>query len=481
MLLEGEAVGTYGRLVSWDDDEEAMMKAFNGLGFLPGQGLMILENQQKLLSFLLACCYSILRGMEPSSMVNEAPTKPEPPPLSDSGEYPTLAPIAAEAPYRLPARLDFNRLKALVNAKRSSVEDHIRGLREDPGYFADVLGDWSEHRQEKLPDTNRRRHPVLDEPLFWERVIGNVVKDAYGGLVVWDIISEQLTELAALQAKYSNAITPEKTLPPEYLKALLKFRYTLDQSKKGPIVQLKTGLPASPYYRSSFVREPHVPGSSMIQLQSKTKPDQLMWLFNNLWTDSKLDLLSLPGLMDEIEHHIQSDPKEKAKISLWVARIFGELGLITRIRHELDIYQPWASGFDSGYAEYRDEVEKDFPRRFASLAEIKTSFQGLSVAKFGSPADGRFYYPSDKRPTKVTTQSMRKAEADLDLFWEKIDTHYRRKIGKSLDQVVQHIFTEERGPLERTAECRCRERTPFHIPYGHMIISPRRLSQLTPE
>jgi hypothetical protein len=481
MFLEGEAVGTYGRLVSWDDDEEAMTKACNGVGFPPGEGLMILEIQQKLLSFLLACCYSILHEMEPSSMVNEAPTKPEPSPLSDSGEYPTLATIAAEAPYRLPARLDFNRLKALVNAKRSSVEDHIRGLREDPGYFADVLGDWSEHRQENLPDTNRRRHPVLDEPLFWERVIGNVVTDAYGGLVVWDIIGEQLTELAALQAKYSNAITPEKTLPPEYLKALLKFRYTLDQLKTGPIAQLKTGLPASPYYRSTFVREPHVPGSNMIRLQSKTKPDQLMWLFDNLWTDRKLDLLSLPGLVDEIEHHIQSDPKEKAKISLWVARIFGELGLIARIRHELDIYQPWASGFDSGYADYQDEVEKDFPRRFASLAEIQNNSQGLSVAKFGSPTDGRFYYPSDKRPTKVTTHSMRKAEADLDLFWEKVDTHYRRKIGKSLDQVVQHIFTEARGPLERTAECRCRERTPFPIPYCHMIISPRRLSQLTPE
>jgi hypothetical protein len=288
--------------------------------------------------------------------------------------------------------------------------------------------------------------------------------------------SEQLTELAALQAKYSNAITPEKTLPPEYLKALLKFRYTLDQSKTGPIAQLKTGLRASPYYRSTFDREPHVPGSNMIRLQSKTKPDQLMWLFNNLWTDSKLDLLSLPGLVDEIEHHVQSDPKEKAKISLWVARIFGELGLIARIRHELDIYQPWASGFDSGYAEYRDEVEKDFPRRFASLAKVQNNSQGLSVAKFGSPTDGRFYYPSDKRPTKVTTHSMRKAEADLDLFWEKVDTHYRRKIGKSLDQVVQHIFTEARGPLERTSECRCRERTPFPIPYGHIIMTPEQSS-----
>jgi len=467
MLLEGEAVETYGRLVSWNDDEDAMMKTFNGLGFLPGMGLMILEIQQRLLSFLVTCCYSILHEMDPDAMINEGVIKPEPSPLSDGAEYPTLANIAAEAPYRVPALLDFNRLKALVDAKRASVEDHIRGLREDPGYFADVLGDWSEHRQEKLLDTNRRRHPVLDEPLFWERVIGNVVTDAYGGLVVWDIISEQLTQLAALQTKYSEVITPDKTLPQEYLKALLKFRYTLEQSKKSPILQLKTGLPASPYYRSTFVREPHVPGSNMIRLQSKTKPDQLMWLFSNLWTETQLNLLGLPGLMDEIEHHIQSDPKEKAKISSWVARVFSELGLIARIRHELEIYQPWASGFDNGYAEFRDEIEKDFPRRFSVLADIHNTFQSLSVAKFGSPTDGRFYYPSDKRRTKATTQSLRKAEADLDLFWDKIDSHYKRKLGKSLDQVVHHIFKETRRPLERTPECKCHYRILFSVCMPH--------------
>ncbi|KAH9208172.1 hypothetical protein DL95DRAFT_415000 [Leptodontidium sp. 2 PMI_412] len=199
----------------------------------------------------------------------------------------------AEAPYCLPARLDFNRLKFLVNAKLLSVGDHIRCLREDPGHFADVLGDWSEHRQEKLLDMNGKRHPVLGEPLFWERVrvIDNVVTDAYGGLVVWNIISEQLSHLATLQAKYSDSISPTKTLPPVYLKALLKFRYTLEQLKKGPILQLKTGVPASPYYRSTFVREPHVLGSNMIKLQSKTKTDQLMWLFSNLWTDEQLTLL----------------------------------------------------------------------------------------------------------------------------------------------------------------------------------------------
>ena len=451
ILLEGDTVETYGRLVSWDDEEDAMEKMFNGLGFGPGEGLMILEIQQKLLGFLLGCCYSILHEMDPGTMISETAVKPEPAPLSDGGDWPNLATIVAEAPYRLPAQLDFMRLKALVNAKRSSVEDHIRAMREDPGYLADVLGDWSEHRQEKLLDTRNKRHPVLDEPLFWERVIGDVVTSAYSGLVIWDILSEQLAELATLQAEYSEDITPDATLPPEYLKALLTFRYILDQASKGPISLLKLGLPASPNYRSIFVREPHVPGSTMIIVQSKTKMDELIWLFGNLWNDDQLHLLSLPGLMDEIEHLIETDPKEKAKISSWVAGNYSDLGLIARVKHELELYQPWAAGFDHAYVDFREEIEKDFPRRVAAIAEVQLNFKGPDVARFGNPSDGRFHYPSDKRRTKATTESLRKAEANLDLFWGAIDGHYRRKIGKSLQEIVQHIF-KDAHPLERTAE-----------------------------
>jgi hypothetical protein len=61
----------------------------------------------------------------------------------------------------------------------------------------------------------------------------------------------------------------QKKLPPEYMKALLSFRYMLDQASKGPILNLKNGVPVSPPFRSLFVREPQVPGSTMIRVQTK--------------------------------------------------------------------------------------------------------------------------------------------------------------------------------------------------------------------
>jgi len=82
---------------------------------------------------------------------------------------------------------------------------------------------------------------------------------------------------------------------------------------------------------------------------------------------------------------------------------------------------------------------------------LKDLFLARSLPALGSPENGRFFYPSDKRRNKQNTEAMRKAEGYLDAFWENVDNHYRRKAGTSLDEAVAHIFTE-RCQLERTPE-----------------------------
>jgi hypothetical protein len=457
MFLDGQTAATYGKLDAWADNDKAFDMMMSGYGVHPGQGLTILEIQQRILGFLVKCCQLILHDLSPDSLTDDqTPIRPEPPAIvGDPAEWPTLASIAAEAPYRVPANLDFGRLKAVIAAKRSAAEDHIWGLREDPGYFSDTVGNWSEHRQETLLDTNGKRHPALTDlkSLFWERVLGNVIVDAYGALIVWNLIYQELTELDALKMKYPKVISPQPKLPPEYMKALLSFRYMLDQASKGPILYLKNGVPASPPLRSLFVREPQVPGSTMIRVQTKrgVQIDPMLWIFQTLWDDHKLFLCSLPSLMDELERLIQSDPKQKERISAWVARILSDLGVIARARHELDIYQPWAAGMDYASADHDKDIKAEFARKFVALTELESNFKNLSLAKVGMPSDGKFQYPSDRRRTEQATETMRKAEQNLDLFWKAADEQYKNKTGRSLHQAVKHLFTEERE-LERTPE-----------------------------
>lgn len=275
---------------------------------------MILEIQQRILHFLVDCSQTLLHELTPV-MLLETPIKPEPPSLADTSEYLLLSSVAAEAPYRLPAQVDFLRLRAIVDAQYSSAEDHVHRLREDPGYYAEAVTDWSEHRQEALLDTNGMKHPILNKPLFWDRVIGELISHVYGSLVLWGHISRQLKIVSILQAKYSDEILPDKKLPEEYLKALLMLQHILEQTKNNSIANLKHGLCASPPLRANFVRQPQEAGTTIIKVQSKQGGvPYLMWLFFSLWEEHQLLLLGLPGVVDEIEKVTQT-PSEKSSLS----------------------------------------------------------------------------------------------------------------------------------------------------------------------
>ncbi len=92
-----------------------------------------------------------------------------------------------------------------------------------------TIMDWSEHRRERLLDTSGKVHPVSpDFPqnhvLFWERVIAHMIASSYSSLINWNVFQKQLILLEDLKNKYAGAISPEKRLPGEYLRALLLFR-----------------------------------------------------------------------------------------------------------------------------------------------------------------------------------------------------------------------------------------------------------------
>ena len=54
MLLTGEtSPATYGQLLSWDDDPDAWDLYMSQIGFQPGEGLLVMEMQERLLRFLL--------------------------------------------------------------------------------------------------------------------------------------------------------------------------------------------------------------------------------------------------------------------------------------------------------------------------------------------------------------------------------------------------------------------------------------------
>jgi hypothetical protein len=240
MILNGaHSPAEYGKLVSWDEDEDAFTWYVSGTQFMPGEGLLVLEAQNMVMDFLVAFCNKMLHDIPAESLLTDAyPVQPEPILKTDRelGGFGSMAVMALEAPYRVPARLDFARIEALLGAKVASADDHIWQLREDPGYFIEQLHEIMEHRQEMLHDTNGQAHPVRGsrfQNVFWTRVLSELVVNAYFELETSVELHKQAVQLLYLHSKHEHVISPKADLPKEFLTALLKFRHYLYQAAKG--------------------------------------------------------------------------------------------------------------------------------------------------------------------------------------------------------------------------------------------------------
>lgn len=457
LFLGKNTPSTYGQLIA-ESDFFSWLSARKGMS--PGDGLQLLEVQERLYHFLVDCCLSILHDMSRESLMQgDVPVQPEPPALSISETgLNSLATVAAEAPYRLPANLDLARIIEIVAAKRSAAEDHIWSLREDPSYFADYVLDTKEHQSEVLPDYLGNLHPDCKphaQGALWNRVLGNVVADAYFSLACWDRLHRQITNVHLLMLKYKDAISPEKELPEELLIAFLKLDYSLEQFIMGPIHKLKFGAPASPPLRSLFVRELLSVDSTMLPRRYKPPAnksiERMIWLFETMWDERKLHLAGLHIVMDELERLTQGDLKIKELISPRVAYIISDLSVMSECRHQISLYRPWAAGFGFALVERMDSIKANYDRAVKKWMQFDKSFEGTSLCKLGAPTEGRFFYPVGKRRTRETTEAMRRAEQNLDEFWASADKFLVNKAGMSQHHALRHLLSDNRI-LHRTPE-----------------------------
>ncbi|KAI4592397.1 hypothetical protein KJ359_011208 [Pestalotiopsis sp. 9143b] len=115
MLLNGmTTLEEYGKVFRWDEQKDALKWLAERRQFLPGEGLIILEIQQRLLTFLVDISQRILHDIPAEKLTSdEFSILPEP--LLRTSEDPTslsnLGDLAMQAPYRPPERLDLAKIE----------------------------------------------------------------------------------------------------------------------------------------------------------------------------------------------------------------------------------------------------------------------------------------------------------------------------------------------------------------------------------
>lgn len=72
-------------------------------------------------------------------------------------------------------------------------------------------------------------------------------------------------------------------------------------------------------------------------------------------------------------------------------------------------------------AENQDRIEKDLQRTQKTFEKYFTTELERSLISLGTPQNGRFRYPADKRRMRENIEAMQQAEKNLDEFWGKID------------------------------------------------------------
>ncbi|KAG0042239.1 hypothetical protein BGZ83_000738 [Gryganskiella cystojenkinii] len=463
MMFRGNTPETYGHLYSWDDHPDAYDWLISQRGDQPGKGIQVLEVQERIYAFLLECCLQILHDMPRESLASDvSPIEPEPPALSliEPGGVISLKEVIATGPYRLPASLDLRRLFDLVEAKKSASEDHFWSMREDPSYFAQVMMEGRDHRQEAMLDTLGQKHSLMrpeNSKELWERVFAVEIGGGYRNYMIWSNLSSLIHTAMTLQEKYKHKITPDSKLPQDLLEVLLELQYNLEVYIRAPVQILQTIAVASPPIIQSFARRPeyeegnnHVVSTIRKPASTKDKTlSSLLALFLLMWDDDQRELCGMSHLLDELDRLVENDPRAKGFLSPLVTSVIEDLSLMAECQRQIELFQPWASTFDTEMVKYKDGLRNKLIKQNLLLDALDLGADGRFPWPNVDPSSSQFAYPVEKRSTKETTAVIQQSERNLDAFWATVDRLMWRKANDA-----------KRAPFSKLLEGRLVYRTP---------------------
>ncbi|KAI2631937.1 hypothetical protein GGR54DRAFT_7163 [Hypoxylon sp. NC1633] len=443
--------------------------------FLVGDGMNVLEIQERLLKFLYDASKAILWDINLDGQ--SGPVVAEPPALKGQteGVWLSLDSLARSAPYGVPEDMrtsdSLNRIKSLVSAHFAQVQERLWSLREDPAFFADMVGEFSEHQGERLP--GRPRINIQDrssaQRKYWDQTAHLMVNKCYEEVIYWSELDRQLDRIIQ---DLGQEEAPSKQQRADCHDAVKKIRAIMETgflpNLRGMINIYMTCCPA---LRNYFRREeePEAPAGWGIGPRSgvNLKGDQLVWFFLELQVEEFCDAIGWETLSFEFEQLLR-DKTERPRISALVAWQFTNLGLLGLLQNQLRMCFPqllertvirerehWTEPLDSGLRAWLKNIE--LPMRKLAQIGIPASPRYPAFPEFldlkgmADPTSGKFVYPSNKSRTKATVQAMQEAERNLDDFWALYDGHFDKVLSGEVRNVLRKLLPANRT-LVRTPD-----------------------------
>ncbi|PQE15299.1 C2H2 and C2HC zinc finger protein [Rutstroemia sp. NJR-2017a BVV2] len=453
MLLEDEE--NYGALELWngfqdspEDNNWAIPEGkkddgtlWYGRGLLLGDGLLVLEIQQRTLHFLIRCCQEILSHLEPDELVagDGLESANVPPPVDEGGDTLSITAVGQSKFYSCLGRPSFTRLKDILYARRALAEDHLWLLKSDPGYFGQQLQATYDHDLAHIPSRQSKLTSYLGKPEHWDSIIKDTICAAYRDIISWDVLCRIINATEALVVQKLDQMSPRERLSTPLGVQLLLLKYGLEQQTWGADVvnKLRKGIASSPALRSSFERKK----DGGITFTDDLDDKHLLYQVAILWDTDQQDRWGLFETMNNIDTAISGSLETKKQVSPYVAELLADTGIKAYILSELDNFQPWMLGITQEIFKqyYEDDVKKAYESMALPILRLVLGKMsaGKGISKLGDPTDGRFNYPKEGPRTRSNVETLRAAEKSLDDVWAELRKMLESRDKQHWDGLVQ--------------------------------------------
>lgn len=451
----------YGELVEFDDVDKDGDSGWDKMdredALAPADALTLLEAQEKLLSFLVSVIELLLQDLNtsPDYLRDASPAAapllcegPNQNPNTTGTYWTSLSKTHFLQPYISPPTFEISRLSEIASGRNEQLQDHLWFMRTDPKYFYETVKEIDEHRIERLLGANKKPHEILQKPVYYDRLAGAAVDNAYSAASNWLLISQEVELVESIAKK--TKVTPGKPLAEDYRNALSHLQLILEKVLKARIESVKALMMSNPAFRHLFVRTPTNPARPTIigaslkgntSLDTLYREDRLLWVLLSLSDKKYTFAFSLSNLLDEFDYTMEQSPKaEGARISQLLYDAVGDVAALNEMLVMLKYHRPCfpVAGGD-------DEMSLEQGRwSLLRLARAQGKLEDLKVGKFLTPID-KFQVPSGNIKAPEYDLKEKGAKEELDRFWREVD----KKRSKSLTDMLEQLMREPKKKVQK--------------------------------
>lgn len=441
----------------------------------PGDGLWVLEIQDRIYKFLLDIVQRILHDIPTGDLTGpKYSIQPEPSLPSANCRRDGVASLAStnlEAAYSAPGRVDLHRLQLLVEAKASEEEDKLWDFREDPGRFTEGLKEFIAYQPACVPDlsgtqklatsidgcgTEPGSNTKTTEDLFGIKFLLSNFKC----VAFWSCLARDIASLVELKKKFfdNSKIELGDPLPEPFELSLHKIQFSLCLGIDLRLTSLLREAHASPPIRPYFRRASPDTIDNFVPNPGKIPPrhisDFLLFLYRLTRDDCFTSMGHIAGvqsLLEQYDKFIHTDPDAHRAVSSYVAQDISYLSLLSECLRQTHLFEPWAATYheESEILHVQDVLNSQFKDLEREIRPVETVNFSAQLRRMPS-AIAECQYPVYKKRTAANVDAMQSAETLLDQMWDAFLAEMEQQ--NALNTHVKNVLFSQGRPLQRTPD-----------------------------